>query len=131
MRLLLAVLIGLRLATPALAADQFQCAQIPHAQKFLDGLKPGPNTSAAQRHLDAAKSAHSDQQCVAELKKVDYYARRSLAADQRAAKTKHATRTKTARRAHSTQCADGLHQSRPGGSDYKGRPVAACTRRSL
>jgi hypothetical protein len=106
----------------------FSCAQIPAAQHFLDGLRPGPNTSRAQQHLDAAKSAqaaNNDQQCVAELRQVDHYARRSAAADRHATKasahTVHRTR-------HRVLCADPLHQDRPGGSDYHGPPVAGCPR---
>src|SRR5579862_4344989 len=107
---------------PAWAADSFQCSQIPHAQAFLSKLKPGPNTAAAQHHLDAAKKAHTDKQCVAELKKVDYYARRSAAADQKAKRTPAAQHTRR------VACADPLHQDRPGGTDYKGPPVSACKR---
>ena len=70
MRAALALAATVFLATPALAADKIECAQIPHAQSFIDGLKPGPNTKAAQRHLDAAKNAKSDKDCVAELGKV-------------------------------------------------------------
>jgi hypothetical protein len=65
------------------AAAAIPCSEIPKAQHFLAGLRPGPNTRAAQRHLDAAKRATSPRQCSAELRKVDYYARRSAAADQR------------------------------------------------
>jgi hypothetical protein len=120
-----ALLVGLALTAltlPAAAAERFECSQIPHAQSFINGLKPGPNTRAAQQHLDAAKRARSDQQCIAELKKVDYYARRSAAADQRAGATRGAPHV---------QCADALHQNRPGGSDYKGPPVAGCPRRAF
>lgn len=125
MRVLLLILLGLGLASPAFAADQFQCSQIPKAQQFINGLKPGPNTRAAQQHLDAAKAAHSDRQCVAELKKVDYYARRSAAAD------KAAARQAAAHRPRHAQCADALHQDRPGGTDYHGPAVAGCARPPL
>ncbi|HXQ51913.1 MAG TPA: hypothetical protein VN802_12515 [Stellaceae bacterium] len=95
------------------------CAQIPDAQRFVDGLRPGPNTREAQRHLDAAKSATSDRQCVAELRQVNVYARRSSAADKRlAAGERHPHRR--------ILCADPLHQNRPGGTDYKGPPVTGC-----
>ena len=136
MRAVLALAATVFLATPALAADQIECSQIPHAQSFIDGLKPGPNTKAAQLHLDAAKNAKSDQDCVAELGKVNYYAKRSAAADARlaaapaAAKGATPKKVKTARAkpASAVQCADSLHQDRPGGSDYKGKPVAGCKR---
>lgn len=113
------------LAGPALAqaATQISCSQIPDAQHFVDGLKPGPNTSAAQQHLDAAKSARqagNDKQCVAELSRVNYYARRSAAADKRMASA-HVHR-------HHVVCADPMHQDRPGGSDYHGPAVAGCPR---
>ncbi len=65
------------------AAAAIPCSEIPKAQHFVAGLRPGPNTRAAQRHLDAAKRAKSPRQCSAELRKVDYYARRSAAADRR------------------------------------------------
>ena len=76
--------LALLLLSPGLAAAAaIPCSDIPKAQRFLDGLRPGPNTRAAQRHLDAAKRAKSEHQCSAELRKVDYYARRSAAADKR------------------------------------------------
>jgi hypothetical protein len=139
MRAALALAATVLLATPALAADKIECAQIPHAQSFIDGLKPGPNTKAAQRHLDAAKNAKSDKDCVAELGKVNYYAKRSAAADARVASGQAATpteakpkngkvKTAKAKPASGVQCADTLHQDRPGGSDYKGKPVAGCKR---
>jgi len=100
---------------PVLAqSHRIACSQIPKAQHYVDGLKPGPNTSAAQAHLDAAKAATSDRQCVAELRKTDYYAKRSAAADRRAAMPHH------------VRCADLLHQNRPGGTAYNGPPVPGC-----
>jgi hypothetical protein len=105
-------------AMPASAA--ISCADIPKAQDFVATLRPGPNTSAAQRHLDAAKRAASPQQCVAELRQVDTYARRSAAADKRMA-SRPSSR-------HVVQCADALHQNRPGGTDYHGPYVPGCAR---
>ena len=138
MRAVVALAATIFLATPALAANQIECSQIPHAQSFIDGLKPGPNTKAAQLHLDAAKNAKSDQDCVAELGKVNYYAKRSAAADARLAAAPAAANGATAKKvkvktakakpASAAQCADSLHQDRPGGSDYKGKPVAGCKR---
>jgi hypothetical protein len=61
------------------------CSDIPVAQRFVDKLRPGPNTRAAQHHLEAAKHATSEQQCSAELAEVDKYARRSRDADKRLA----------------------------------------------
>ena len=122
MRVLVAVaatLLGLASALPAAAA--ITCADIPAAQTFVDGLKPGPNTKAAQAHLDKAKSAGSDSQCVAELTQVNKYAARSAAADKRAAAG--------GARPRRVLCADALHQNRPGGTDYRGPPVAGCPRR--
>jgi hypothetical protein len=68
------------------AAAPIPCSDIPMAQNFLNKLKPGPNTRAAQHHLDLAKQAKSESQCSAELAEVDKYARRSAAADKRAQK---------------------------------------------
>lgn len=114
-----ATLLCLASALPAAAA--ISCSDIPAAQKFVDGLKPGPNTSKAQAHLDKAKSASSDSQCVAELGQVNKYASASAAADKRAA----------SRGSHPRHvaCADSLHQDRPGGTDYHGPPVPGCPRR--
>ncbi len=103
------------------AAGAITCADIPAAQKFVDGLKPGPNTTKAQAHLDAAKSAGNESKCVAELNEVNKYAGRSAAADKRMA-SRGTRRTRVL-------CADTLHQDRPGGSDYHGPPVAGCPRR--
>lgn len=69
---------------PGLAAAAIPCRELPKAERFVaTKLRPGPNTSAAMRHLAAAKRAGSARQCAAELAKVDYYARRSLAADKK------------------------------------------------
>ena len=109
------------------ATPQITCAQIPDAQRFVDGLKPGPNTSAAQQHLDAAKRASDagdQRQCVSELGRVNYYARRSAAADKRAAS--HMASAHAPRR--HVLCADAMHQDRPGGSDYHGPAVPGCRR---
>jgi hypothetical protein len=76
---------ALLLATGAAAMPPIPCSDIPLAQRYLDGLKPGPNTRAAQQHLDAAKRAHSEAECDKELRQVDLYARRSSAADKKAA----------------------------------------------
>ena len=109
------------LASALPAAAAISCADVPAAQSFVDGLKPGPNTSKAQAHLEKAKSAGSDSQCVAELRQVNKYAARSAAADKRAASGSP--------RPRHVLCADALHQSRPGGTDYHGPTVAGCPRR--
>jgi hypothetical protein len=121
MRVLFAGLGAIAFFLPGMAAAAITCSQIPQAQAFVDKLRPGPNTSAAQGHLDAAKQASSEQACVAELRQVDKYARRSAAADKRmaAAGTRH------------LRCADLTHQDRPGGTDYRGPPVAACPQQHL
>jgi hypothetical protein len=81
---LAAVAVALVLMVPGLAAAApIPCSDIPEAQRFIDGLRPGPNTRAAQQHLNAAKHARSKRRCSAELRKVDFYARRSAAADKR------------------------------------------------
>lgn len=67
---------------PSLAvAAAIPCSDLPMAESFVQKLRPGPNTRAAERHLEAAKAATSDAQCSAELREVDRYARRSVAAD--------------------------------------------------
>jgi hypothetical protein len=58
------------------------------AESFVQKLNPGPNTRAAQHHLAAAKAAKSEKKCSAELRQVDKYAKRSVAADKRAAARK-------------------------------------------
>jgi hypothetical protein len=123
------------LAAPALGhaqaragASRITCSQVPDAQRFVDGLKPGPNTSQAQQHLDAAKqaaNAGNDQQCVSELTRVNDYATRSAAADKRAAAGHHSTHH------HRALCADAMHQNRPGGTDYHGPAVAGCPKRPI
>lgn len=109
-------------------APRITCSQIPDAQRFVDGLKPGPNTSQAQQHLDAAKQASNagnDSQCVSELGRVNEYATRSAAADKRAAAGHHSTTH------HHVLCADAMHQNRPGGTDYHGPAVAGCPKRPI
>jgi len=120
MRLFVLASVLFGLLGPAMAIAAIPCSDLPNAESFVAKLQPGPNTRAAQRHLEAAKRATSETQCSAELAQVDKYARRSLAADKRAAAAhgKHPART--------VKCADAFHQSRPGGSDYHGPPVAGC-----
>jgi hypothetical protein len=108
----LAALVALVLLAPGAAtAQQITCSQLPAAQRYVEHLRPGPNTRAAQAHIDAAKAATSDRQCVAELHRADIYAKRSAAAD---------------RRGRHPKCATVLHENRPGGTAYKGPPVAGC-----
>jgi hypothetical protein len=74
----------LLLLLPNVASAAISCRELPKAERFIGTkLRPGPNTRLAQRHLALAKSASSSRQCSAELSKADYYARRSLAADQK------------------------------------------------
>ncbi len=103
------------LAPAAARAELLRCSEIPAAQRFVEGLPPGPDTRAAQRHLDAAKRAASDEECDKELRQVDLYARRAAGAEKRAAAPEPPV-----------PCADWLHQDRPGGSDYHGPPVPGC-----
>ncbi len=123
------------LAVPTLASaatPQITCSQIPAAQRFVERLKPGPNTRAAQQHLAAARhaaDARDERRCVAELGRVNYYATRSAAADRRGAA--HHTRARSTSRRRHVLCADAMHQNRPGGTDYRGPAVAGCPRRSL
>jgi hypothetical protein len=125
MRLATAGLAACLLLGPVLpAAAAGSCpSQIRAAQHYVNRLGPGPNTREAQRYLNAAKRARTQSQCVADLRKVDYYARRSAAADRRST---HRTSGYGSSIAPAAKCADALHQSRPGGSDYHGRPVPGC-----
>jgi hypothetical protein len=108
----------------AQAQSQISCTQLPKAAEFVNTkLKPGPNTDAAKQHLEAAQHAASDQQCTAELRKVDYYAKRSLAADQHAAAN---TASGQAAPVRHVRCGDVLHPNLPGGVDYRGPPVPGC-----
>jgi hypothetical protein len=83
MRLAAVALAATMLWPELAAAAPIPCSDIPKAEHFLASLRPGPNTRAAERHLAAAKRAKSPRQCSAELRKVDFYARRSAAADHR------------------------------------------------
>ena len=133
-------------AMPALAASQITCSQIPEAQHFLETLKPGPNTAQAERHLELAKKARTNQECVRELGIVNYYAKRSAAADARGRNihreaapepnaAPHAApieadradmRAPAAMPPRHVQCADLMHEDRPGGTDYHGPAVPGC-----
>jgi hypothetical protein len=73
-------------AKPQAQAKPITCDELPKAEAFVNSkLKPGPNTEKAKQHLALAKSAKSNAQCTAQLKQVDYYAKRSLAADKKTA----------------------------------------------
>jgi|SRR5215470_2619307 len=86
--LVLAALLTLILPSVA-AAAAIPCSDLPMAESFVQKLRPGPNTLAAQRHLEAARAARSERQCSAELRQVDKYAKRSVAADKRSGRRKH------------------------------------------
>jgi hypothetical protein len=73
---------------PSVASAAIPCSDLPQAERFVQTLRPGPNTRAAQRHLEAARHASSEKRCSAELQQVDKYARRSAAADKRQAQKK-------------------------------------------
>lgn len=120
MRAIAVTIVVLFLAAPSMADAAISCSQLPAAQGYVDKLRPGPNTQQAQRHLDAARAATSDSGCVAELRQVNKYARRSAAADRRVSSHGHEPGGRT------VPCADALHQDRPGGSDYHGEPGTAC-----
>ncbi len=83
MRLLsLAVLAALAVAPVAVRAAGIPCSDLPQAEKFVhEKLKPGPNTTEAERHLQLARQAKTERECSDELTAVDAFARRSLAAD--------------------------------------------------
>ena len=69
---------------PGIANAAITCADLPQAEAYVrDHLRPGPNTRQAQRHLEAAKHARSPQECRTELGRVNYFTKRSLAADAR------------------------------------------------
>ena len=90
MRALILPTVLLAALLPGVAgAAAIPCSDLPMAESFVQKLKPGPNTRAAQSHLEAAKAATSEQTCSAELRQVDKYAKRSVAADRR---TAHHTR---------------------------------------
>ena len=85
--IMLAALSTVLLPSIAVAAP-IPCSDLPMAESFVQKLRPGPNTRAAQRHLEAAKAATSERQCSAELRQVDRYSKRSVAADRRVAHRK-------------------------------------------
>lgn len=87
MRFLRLSTLAFLLLAPGIAAAAVPCSDLPKAEAYVrNNLRPGPNTRLAQRHLERARHARSPRQCSAELQKVDYYAKRSAAADRRAAR---------------------------------------------
>lgn len=87
MRIVVILMLGVLLAAPGAARAAIRCSDLPKAERFVhERLKPGPNTRLAERHLAAAQNAHSSRGCAAELRRVDYYAKRSIAADRRTAR---------------------------------------------
>ncbi|HUK57584.1 MAG TPA: hypothetical protein VLV50_00025 [Stellaceae bacterium] len=81
----LAVIAALALLPASVRAAGIPCSDLPQAEKFVhEKLKPGPNTTEAERHLELAKSAKTELDCSNELSAVDAFARRSLAADRAA-----------------------------------------------
>jgi hypothetical protein len=85
MRFLKVAALAAFLLAPGIARAAVTCADLPKAEAYVqDHLRPGPNTRLAQRHLEAARHARSDKDCQTELGRVNYYAKRSAAADARA-----------------------------------------------
>jgi len=78
-------LLSILLLPGVAVARAIPCSDLPTAEQFVQKLRPGPSTTQAQRHLELAKQATSDRRCSAELRQVDKYAKRSVAADKRAA----------------------------------------------
>jgi len=111
MRVLLTAALIASFTAPAFAAAQITCNQIPAAQRFVSGLKPGPNTREAQRYLDLARKAKTDKACVTALGHVNYYAKRSAAADKRMEKA-----------AHPRKSAPPTTQEKPGHSSRAAEP---------
>jgi hypothetical protein len=84
MRILVGALAVVVVLLPCLPAKAASCAaEVRSAERFVERLRPGPNTRAAERHLAAARRAHSERRCMAELRQVNVYAERSAAADRR------------------------------------------------
>jgi len=82
MRPFILVFVASAVVVTAMPASAGTCrSEINEASRCLDRLQSGPNTRAAQRHLSAARHSQSTRECVAELRRVDYYAKRSTAAD--------------------------------------------------
>jgi predicted outer membrane protein len=87
MRILRLAALAAVLLAPGIARAAISCADLPQAEAYVhDHLRPGPNTRLAERHLEAARHARSERACRSELGKVNYYAKRSLAADRRASR---------------------------------------------
>ncbi len=78
----LAVVAALAAMPVSVRAAGIPCSDLPQAEKFVrEKLKPGPNTTEAEKHLELARKAKTERECSDELTAVDAYARRSLAAD--------------------------------------------------
>jgi hypothetical protein len=84
---ILGTVLALSALAPTIASAAIPCSDIPKAEGFVQNLRPGPLTREAQRHIDAAKRAHSERRCSAELTRAEHFARRSAAVDQRIART--------------------------------------------
>lgn len=84
-KLFAAAIAAAALCAPAAALAAIPCSDLPKAERFVHTrLRPGPNTRAAERYLAAARHARTARQCSDDLARVDYYAKRSAAADRRA-----------------------------------------------
>ena len=75
------------LLVPGIASAAVTCTDLPKAEAyFKDHLKPGPNTDLAQKHLAAARQAQAaknQDECTKQLGAANYYAKKSLAADEK------------------------------------------------
>jgi hypothetical protein len=91
MRIARFVVVATLVVVPRFAvAAGIPCSDLPQAEKFVhEKLKPGPNTTEAERHLELAQKATTERECSNELAAVDAYARRSLAADKAAEQPPH------------------------------------------
>ena len=57
--------------------------EIRRTQQMINQLRPGPNTTAAKRHLRRARNAQTDRRCRQQVGLARDYAQRSRALDRR------------------------------------------------
>jgi colicin import membrane protein len=104
----------------AAGAATIPCADLPKAEAYVAGLKPGADKSAAEQHIAAAKAAGTDEAaCSAELAQVDKFARRATPAH-----PKSGTHKVAASRARAHEKRAALAERRAAAEDRRAREAA-------